>query len=78
MPRNAILANSEHYIFKIFLESMPPDPRRRPNNFFLVVAWLKTFFRIDSPPQKKQKILDWTLMDITDSGLILFLLFCWQ
>ena len=26
MSRNAISANPEHYIFKIFQGSMPPDP----------------------------------------------------
>ena len=50
MSRNAISANPEHYIFKIFQGSMPPDPPRRPKTIFLAAAWLKSFFSIDSPP----------------------------
>ena len=34
MSRNAISANPEHYIFKLFWGSMPPDPLRRPKNIF--------------------------------------------
>ena len=59
MSRNAISANPERYILKIFRGSMPPDPARRPKKIFLAAAWLKTFFRIDFP--LKQKILDRTL-----------------
>ena len=34
MSRNAISANPEHYIFKLFLWSMPPAPLRRPKKIF--------------------------------------------
>ena len=40
MSRNAISANPEHYLFKIFLCNMPPTP----------LQGLKKFFRIDFPP----------------------------
>ena len=65
MSRNAILANPEHYIFKIFLGTMPPDPPRRlKKNFFSPPRGSKNFFRIDFPP--KQKILDRTLTHEAD------------
>ena len=53
MSRNAILANPEHYIFKIFWGSMPPDPQ---------VAQ-KSFSGLTFPPQTK--ILDRTLPAMT-------------
>ena len=59
MSRNAISGNPEHYIFKSFQGSMPPDPPRRPKKIFLAAAWLKNFFQDRLPP--KQKILDRTL-----------------
>ena len=59
MSRNAISANPEHYIFKIFRGSMPPDPLEGLKNFFSSKRGSKIFFRIDSPPE--QKILDRTL-----------------
>ena len=34
MSRNSISANPEHYIFKLFRGSVPPDPPGRHNNFF--------------------------------------------
>ena len=67
MSRNAISANPEHYIFKIFRGSMPPDPLGGLKQFFLAAAWLKNFFRIDSPPPK-QKILDRTLYGDSSSS----------
>ena len=69
MSRNAISANPEHYIFKIFRGSMPRTPRR-PKTFFLAAAWLKIFFQDRLPP--KQKILDRTLQNKT----ITFLCIC--
>ena len=45
MSRNAISANPEHYIFKLFWGNMPPEPPRRPKKIFLVTAWLKNFFQ---------------------------------
>ena len=62
MSRNAISANPEHYIFKIFWGSMPPDPRRRLKKIFLASAWLKNLFQGRLPP--KQKILDRTLSTV--------------
>ena len=59
MSRNAISANPEHYIFKIFRGSMPPDPLEGLKKFFLVAACLKKIFQYRLPP--KQKILDRTL-----------------
>ena len=61
MSRNAISANPEHYIFKIFQGSMPPGNPLEGLKIFLNAAWLKTFFRIDCPPPPEQKILDRTL-----------------
>ena len=61
MSRNAISANPEHYIFKLFWGSMPPDPLEGLKNFFSPPRGSKIFFRIDLPP--KQKILDRTLQD---------------
>ena len=59
MSRNAISANPERYIFKIFWGSMLPDP---PTNskikLFSRPLGSKFFFRIDFPP--KQKVLDRT------------------
>ena len=56
MSRNAISANPEHYIFKIFQGSMPPDPLEGLKIFFLTTSWLKNFFpdRLP-PPNKKQR-----------------------
>ena len=68
MSRNAISANPEHYIFKIFWGSMPPDPPRRPKkNFFSPPRGSKLFFRIDVPP--KQKILGRTLISLPETLL---------
>ena len=54
MSRNAISANPEHYIFKIFQGSMSPDPPRSLKKIFLAAAWLKNFFqdRLPPPPSK--------------------------
>ena len=60
MSINAISANPEHYLFKIFRESMPLEPPRRPKNFLLAAAWLQNVFKDRLPP--KQKILDRTLL----------------
>ena len=49
MSRNAISANPEHYIFKMFPGSMPPD----------TLEGLQKFFQDRLIP--KQKILDRTL-----------------
>ena len=59
MSRNAILANPEHYIFKIFQGGMPPDPLDNLKTIFPIAAWLQNFFKIDFP--LKQKILDITM-----------------
>ena len=59
MSRNAISANPEHYIFKFFRGSMPPDPIEGLTKYFLAAAWLRNFFHDRLPP--KQKILDRTL-----------------
>ena len=56
MSRNAISANPEHYIFKIFRGSMPLEGLKKS---FSPPRGSKIFFRIDFPP--KQKILDRTL-----------------
>ena len=66
MSRNAISANPEHYIFKIFRGSMPPDPLEGLQKIFLAATWLKNFFRIDFPPN--QKILDRTLEVLFQCG----------
>ena len=58
MSRNAISANREYYLFKIFRGSMAPDPLERVKQFFPLLRGSKIFCRIDSP---KQKILDRTL-----------------
>ena len=51
MPRNAISANPEHYIFKIFRGTMPPDPPRRPKkNFSRHRVAQKFFSGLTSPP----------------------------
>ena len=61
MSRNAISANLELYIFKIFRGSMPPDPLEGlKKQVFLAAAWLKNFFQDRLPPPNK-KILDKTL-----------------
>ena len=44
MSINAISANPEQYLFKIFWGSMPPDPLESLKNFFLAAAWLQKFF----------------------------------
>ena len=53
MSRNAILANPEHYIFKIFRGACPRTPLEGLKNFFLAAAWLKIFFQDRLPPQTK-------------------------
>ena len=65
MSGNVIPANPEHYIFKMFWGSMPPDPLEGLKNIFLAAAWLKNFFRIDFSP--KQKILNRTLAGFYES-----------
>ena len=59
MSRNAISANPEHYIFKIFRGSMPADPLEGLKNFSRRRVAQKFFSGSTSPP--KQKILDRTL-----------------
>ena len=54
MSRNAISANPEHYIFKIFRGSMPPTPLEGLKYFFLAAAWLKNFFQDRLPPPNKK------------------------
>ena len=71
MSRNAISANPEHYLFKIFQESMPPDPLEGLKNFFPSQRGSKKFFRIDLPP--KQKILDRTLICLTSSQMCTYI-----
>ena len=50
MSRNAISANPEHYIFKIFRGSMPPDPPEGLKKIFLPATWLKNYFQDRLPP----------------------------
>ena len=38
MSRNAISDNPEHYLFKLFWGSMPPDPLKGPKKIFLPAA----------------------------------------
>ena len=38
MSRNAISANPEHYIFKIFRGSMPPDPLEGLKKFVIAIG----------------------------------------
>ena len=59
MSRNAISANPEHYIFKIFRESMLQTPLEGLKMFLSSPRGSKIVFRIGFPP--KQKILDRTL-----------------
>ena len=61
MSRNAISANPEHYIFKIFLGACPRTPLEGLQTFFSPPRGSKIFFKIHFPPPK-QKILDRTLM----------------
>ena len=53
MSKNAISANLEHYIFKIFRGSMPPDPPRRPKKNFFRCSVAQNFFQDRLPPNKK-------------------------
>ena len=53
MSRNAISANPEHYIFKNFQGSMPPDPARRPNKNFSHHHVAQNFYQDQLPPQTK-------------------------
>ena len=59
MSRNAISANPEHYIFKLFRGSMAPDPSRRPKKIFSRRCVAQNFFSGSTSPQTK--ILDRTL-----------------
>ena len=61
MSRNAISANSEHYIFKIFGGSMPPDLPRRPGSFFSLPRGSEIF---SGPTSPKQRVLDRALPTI--------------
>ena len=61
MSRNAISANSEHYIFKLFRGSMPPDPLEGLKNFSRRRVAHK-FFQDRLLP--KQKVLDRALPTI--------------
>ena len=62
ISRNAISANPEHYIFKIFRGSMPPDP---PEKIFSRRLMAQKFFQDRLPPPPKQKILDRTLRGVS-------------
>ena len=53
MFRNAISANPEHYIFKIFRGSMPRSPLEGLKNFLITASWLKKLFQNQLPPQTK-------------------------
>ena len=53
MSRNAISANTEHYVFKLFCGSMPLDPLQALKNIFLAATWLEKFFWDRLPPQTK-------------------------
>ena len=53
MSRNAISANSDHYLFKIFRGSMPPDSQEGLKNFFLTVTWFQKVLGSTSPQSKK-------------------------
>ena len=57
--RNAISANQEHYIFKSFQVSMPPDPPRRPPKHFSRRRVAENFFSGLTPQTKKSKIELW-------------------
>ena len=61
MSRNAISANSEHYTFKLFRGSMPPDPLEGLKNFSRRRV-AQNFFQDRLPP--KQKVLDRALPTI--------------
>ena len=56
MSRNAISANPEHYIFKIFRGACPRTPLEGLKKSFLAAAWLKNFFQdpLPSPPPKQK------------------------
>ena len=53
MSRNAISANPEHYIFKIFRGSMPPDPPRRPKTIFSCCRVAQKIFSGSTSPRTK-------------------------
>ena len=53
MSRNAISANPEHYLFKLFRGSMPSDPPRRPKKFFFLCCVAPKFFLGSTSPQTK-------------------------
>ena len=53
MSRNAISANPEHYIFKIFQGSKPPDPPRKPKKIFSRRRVAQNFFQDRLPPKQK-------------------------
>ena len=49
MSKNAISANPEHYVFKIFRGSMRLDPLQALKKFFSPLRGSKHCFGIDSP-----------------------------
>ena len=53
MSRNAISAKPEHYLFKIFRGSMPPDLPRGPKNIFSRRYVARKFFLGSTSPQAK-------------------------
>ena len=59
MSRNAILATPEHYLFKIFWGSMPPDPLGKPKNFSRRCVDPQTFLGSTSPQTKKSQVEHW-------------------
>ena len=56
MSRNAISASPEHYIFKIFRESMPPDPPGRPTKNLSRRRVAQNFFSGSTPPQTRNPV----------------------
>ena len=56
MPGASISANLGGIIFKIFWGSMPPDPPRRPNNFFCRFAPQKNFLGANLTPANSRKL----------------------
>ena len=53
MLRDAISANPQHYVFKIFRGSMPSESPKRPKISFLAIASLQKFFKGRLPTLKK-------------------------
>ena len=70
MSRNAISANPERYLFKIFRRSMPPDPPRRPKKIFLAPALLQ---KRSGKLIKRVKIAHSLLQSVSDQFHVIIL-----